>query len=432
MISFSDYSGPPDINKLKDYGDINGLIKALSYEKDYSVRKYAAIALGEIGEGCAVDPLIANLNDKDKNVHNAAADALGKIGYASVEPLIAILKAKEGSMRSTAAKVLGNIGDARAVDPLIAALKDGTGSVAAAEALGNIRDVRAMEPLITALKDGDENIRDASATALGKIGDVRAVDSLIAALKDEDVWVRKSAAEALGKIGDALSVEPLTDRLRDPNESERKRLVEALEDIRDTTTDLSIPVLPEMKSAEALIKKLKDNNPDEKIVTIKLLSAFKFPAVVDALLTALKENEDWKIKREVAESLSKMGELAEEPLKRALKISDKVDEAWILNALKNLERSQKPVNDVQIKEENWRFAVQLFQLTLFQNSKGYLVFGTDDEVKRIGTYLGKTGGTKRMETVLKMVNVIDSEQGCYRAVYQNVSMLWNNICGWYS
>jgi HEAT repeat protein len=62
--------------------------------------------------------------------------------------------------------------------------------------------------LIAALKDKDERVPWLAVKALGLIRDARAVEPLAAALKDKNV--QKSAAEALGLIGDARAVEPLT------------------------------------------------------------------------------------------------------------------------------------------------------------------------------------------------------------------------------
>ncbi len=54
--------GPPNVEKLKAKGDVNGLIKASHYEKDYFVRMNAVDALGEIKDSSAIEPLIAALN----------------------------------------------------------------------------------------------------------------------------------------------------------------------------------------------------------------------------------------------------------------------------------------------------------------------------------------------------------------------------------
>jgi len=81
----------------------------------------------------------------------------------------------------------------------IAALEDGDKSVqsAAAQALGRLEDSRALEPLVAALKHADANVRREAAVPLGNLRDLRAVDPLIAALKDENSDVRERAALAL-------------------------------------------------------------------------------------------------------------------------------------------------------------------------------------------------------------------------------------------
>lgn len=56
---------------------------------------------------------------------------------------------------------------------------------------------------VTALKHKDGRIREAAVDALGKIRDARAVEPLCAALTDNDASVRSFAAKALAYIGDA-------------------------------------------------------------------------------------------------------------------------------------------------------------------------------------------------------------------------------------
>ena len=265
--------GPPNIQKLKQKRDVDGLVKALRRKGDDHVRKRAAEALAEIGGARAVECLIVALKDNDPRVVMHAANALSKAGDAQIEKLRqerdvdALLDAlrdeKLKYMFKGAADALGDIGDARAVEPLIAALKDeepyegshaadalvkiggvavdaliavlkeekGFARLHAANALGDIGDVRAAEPLIAVLKDENEYVRLAAAAALGRIGDARAIQPLIAALKDNDWEVREHAAEALGKIGDVRAVEPLIAALGDAAEGVREAAAEALKRI---------------------------------------------------------------------------------------------------------------------------------------------------------------------------------------------------------
>lgn len=101
--------GPPNIEKLKEKGDVEGLIKALRHD-DGVVRLRAQSALADLGD-MVVEPLIAALEDKESSVRGGAAGALGDLRDArAVEPLIAALKDKEYWVREAAAVALRRIG----------------------------------------------------------------------------------------------------------------------------------------------------------------------------------------------------------------------------------------------------------------------------------------------------------------------------------
>ncbi len=71
----------------------------------------------------------------------------------------------------------------------------------AAEALGNIGNAKAVEPLIMALKDKNGDVQWKATVALGEIGDKKAIDSLNELLKhEENNLIREAAKEALEKI----------------------------------------------------------------------------------------------------------------------------------------------------------------------------------------------------------------------------------------
>lgn len=118
------FSRRPNVQELKTTGDVDGLIEALNYPDDHNIRLAAASALGSVGDARAVDPLIAAL-DEQQGMNEMAALALGEIGDPrAVEPLNSTLGDENWEVRSSAAKALGKIGDKRAVDPLINLLRD--------------------------------------------------------------------------------------------------------------------------------------------------------------------------------------------------------------------------------------------------------------------------------------------------------------------
>lgn len=212
---------PPDIAKLKEKGDIRGLIKVLEYNKDPEARKDAAWILGELGK--ASDPQAEKslttclLKDKDPYVRCSAAEALRKVsGRQAVETLCGVLKNDSSEwVRAKAAEDLGEIGDRSSVTFLVRALiEDSQWDVQnrAAQALGKIGDTRAVEPLILAMNRTCEPssfgfifnqiVRISAAEALGKLGDPRAIEPLEAILVDESE--RRDMLMAAGEVLESL------------------------------------------------------------------------------------------------------------------------------------------------------------------------------------------------------------------------------------
>jgi HEAT repeat protein len=148
------------------------LIKALK-DEDFYVRRFAAQALGAVGADprTAVPALEALLKDRNekKEVQEAAAQALGKMGAAGVAVLRTVLKDanREPVVRRRAAQSLGEIGpDARPALPDLTDVVNGKvegGKKAdpnaaardirleAVEALGNIANAK-DETIISALE----------------------------------------------------------------------------------------------------------------------------------------------------------------------------------------------------------------------------------------------------------------------------------------
>jgi HEAT repeat protein len=257
---------PPEPNQNQLPGssplpaDVCEHIKRLKDENS-SVRSLAAMALKEIGDPQAVEPLCVMLRDEDNSVRAAAAEALVQIGEPSVLPLCAALTDPISYVRAWASRALKEIGDPRAVEPLCVMLmdKDSGLHVSAAIALGEIGDARAVEALYVALcNDEDPAVRHSVTRALAQIGE-GSVLLLCAALQDKNWSVRIAAANALQYIGDIRAVEPLCSVLKDKVVYVSYSASIALGCIGDTTTLplrlLSSPILTleqRLKALEAL------------------------------------------------------------------------------------------------------------------------------------------------------------------------------------
>jgi HEAT repeat protein len=245
--------GPPNVEKLQEKGNLAGLIKALGYQKDGSVREKAAKALGESGDAGAVDPLGAALQDGDKAVRRAAAEALGQSGDArAVDPLIAALKDSAVDVQQTAAGALAQIAEEN---------KDKDLKYQAALALAEIDDPRAVNLLVgsiasqrfAAMMHGRKSsLEEGALEALVGMGGP-AVDPLIKCLRPNLVNIghNKSknvshgrnmvAVEALVQIGESRAVEPLAGYLSSyRGEDERSKVAWALGELNDPSARESL------------------------------------------------------------------------------------------------------------------------------------------------------------------------------------------------
>ncbi len=190
------------------------LIKALG-DSSSAVRWAAAVALGELGDPRAVEPLAKQLKDELRPkagnfcVRVAVANALGEIGHPlAVDRLIKHLDPdKEPHMfvRAAVARALGRIGDRRAFRPLLGCLEEESGIVllAIAEALGNFDDRRAVEPLIKSLRN-TRSVNRGAAASLGKlerhVTDEHVLE-LLYMLKNGHIYqLRAGCAYAIGEL----------------------------------------------------------------------------------------------------------------------------------------------------------------------------------------------------------------------------------------
>jgi HEAT repeat protein len=123
-----------------------------------------------------VRQLLAELRDFDKERRRRAVYKLGMVG--SEEALRALMSAVENDnedviVRGRAAQMLGKLRDARAVAPLITALRARgyQTPIHAAEALGRIGDKRAIPHLLELVaQNAHEGARKAAQTALTRLG----------------------------------------------------------------------------------------------------------------------------------------------------------------------------------------------------------------------------------------------------------------------
>jgi HEAT repeat protein len=129
--------------------------------------------------------------------------AIEKMGTTAVGPLIEALGDKEGTVRKFAAILLGKLGDPRAIEPLGMTLYDMHHEVgrASAESLAKF-GAPAVDVLIAALSHPEMWIRIHSVLALSKIKDARIAPVLLQMLNDPEREVKKQVIQSLGELKD--------------------------------------------------------------------------------------------------------------------------------------------------------------------------------------------------------------------------------------
>ena len=286
--------GPPDLEKLKEKGDVKGLIKALKYQKSEYVRYHAAELLAKMKSSLATPAIVAALEEERSSfARERIISALGTIGDTrAIEPLLKLLYDPDEKTRVAAVTALGETGDAQLVKPICALLKDKDESVRmratqslfsvnpedAAQAISESVDVtrasgwitkalvgpgpwavpllskfekldtpmrviviracrgwgnpRAMKIVIKALKDKDADVHRASVYELCRYySDENDVKVLIPALNDTESDIRRNVAEVFGHWGDKTAIEPLKARLKDSDHSVRLAAALALKEL---------------------------------------------------------------------------------------------------------------------------------------------------------------------------------------------------------
>ena len=129
---------------------------------------------------------------------DGVADELAALGPSAVPHLLTAMRRDVPTIRACAALALGKIGDARAIDPLLEALRDENPLVSyfAGMALVELRQPL-TQPLLIMLHNPDWHARVLAAEMLGMLGDEQATAPLEQAAKDPDKRVRTAATEAL-------------------------------------------------------------------------------------------------------------------------------------------------------------------------------------------------------------------------------------------
>ena len=259
---------------LEGHGVVDRYLRETTSRRKWT-RAHALRVLGELKVPAAVPAVLQALDDRDPDVRNVAARALGSMKLeATDDALVGLLGRHEQAVSARIAAMCIEMGT-RTGPLLIRTLREGTPKARfwAARILGEIKETRATTPLGEALQDAEADVRSAAAWALGSIGDRSTTAHLGAALADPIWYVRAHAAEALGKIGDPAMVTPLGEALSDRSWWVRKNALDALVRLGDA-------------ARPALVRALESDDRFARDSAIEALTVMGVPVSVPRTGTA--------------------------------------------------------------------------------------------------------------------------------------------------
>lgn len=174
---------------------------------------------------------------------------------------------------------------------------DGVLLIAILENLQNFSDLEpepCLPVLLRLLESRDEAVREAVIQVLLHLGS-SVVSTLLQHLEHELWFVRQALIRVLGSLGSPEALLPLLKALTDRDRDVRVAVALALGQMGDR------------QAAEPLVKALENGFRDVRAAAAQALAQMNEPWVVDALQTALIEDEAAEVRAEAAHALGQLG-----------------------------------------------------------------------------------------------------------------------------
>lgn len=254
-------SRKPDVAQLLEDHDLEGLMEALRYPQDASVRAEAAKALGEMNDSQAVESLIRSFRlDPALEVQAAARRALeemfGNRAQAVIEayPVYADEKAWPAGPSSAAEEE--EFGENDEAEEEEEEAEEEAGNAPESDSLWSADDLYSLTTILRAEKDLHLRVR--AAHALGEIGahDLQAVETLAATvLHGDNPSVREAAMQALEKLYGKEGAQDVVDTYRAISEGKDEVDAASFENgedaagVESVAEDIQSPAIPTPEKA---------------------------------------------------------------------------------------------------------------------------------------------------------------------------------------
>ncbi len=314
------------INLLGDRGDTQSVeaISKLVFGAEREVGEAAAAALGKIGGAQAREILVEARAKGDSELQFAATDAYlrcaedlvagGKTKQATEIYKELISKNETPIIRSAAIKGLADIVEEVTVPLVIAALRDENRMVrtTARSCVRTMKGQGVTELLAAELPKTLPEEQVLLIGALADRGDAAALPVIITAAKSANAEVRKAALQAVGKLGDASFVGYLVKAATEGMSSEEK-----------STAVNSLKLLRGSRVDDAIVKSIQNSQPSVRSQLIHVLFERNAVGAVPALLGEAV-NPDRKVRKAAFKALGRLGREKDLPslIKLLVKLED--------------------------------------------------------------------------------------------------------------
>jgi len=431
------------IEQLGEIGtDATSFLTAALKNKNYKVRRNAALALGRVKDKMAIAPLLRIAQeDENPEVQEGAVIGLASMGYPVMKSMIQMLEEEdlEEERRKTIVKVLDNMELTILTKSQQAIYQLAKGNFAECAKLGS----DAVPCLMKSLTRGDEKLKEKAETTLMRIG-IGAISALTDALFSNNDALRTISMQILEKMDIKLfhNTEKAAfylargniDKCIEFETSALSPLLKALEDIRPEIVEKGIKGLKKLgpKASDALIKELKGRKRKTKGIIAKLLGELKDRKAVDVLISCLSDMET-DVRINAAQSLCEIGDEKAIPflINKALLDKDKRVRVFTGDRLKKMGKVIAPSlikiledekSSHELRETSVRVLGEIKAGEAIHILTGIMLDGKGKIRELAASSLGEIGDKKAVPSLIKVLDEAKELSGWQRGFNATVSL----------